>query len=471
MGIGIKRAGAVAVALLVLMPSAGFALDELGLAGTVPPGPGGRHRNPALTSGVPDLRLGSSGRDGGRGRVDAESAAGWTMSLLGAVRLPTGLLGLLRPGSNPFLYSSDRGAFIASFDALSFLDQAAQPGLFLLDPPQSPEQVLISVSSQEISVTGGNGESIPLGMRPGTHGISVFATPLVPPPSIGIGLRYGPLALESGLFWGGGDYALTPNEALQEVLDGGPVGGFTEYSVTAAASAQAGLSQSVTLLYRLPWGCPSWRIQGAVRAVLFYAAAAGRVELRGGTRTGAGGLPETVFAQSDLFYFYPGTGFGTGARIDAGLAALHDRLLLGLGVLNILGVSRYTGMRRGLEELFIGEPTQDSMDFAGSLPELSVHAAWSAAVGPAGSLTLMADVGYPRTLAAHCAAAYRQGKVLVESGIGWEGALRYDVSIGVLMARWFAEMDLSARQALFSGDIVHGLGLSIGRYGGRYERW
>ncbi len=262
----------------------------------------------------------------------------------------------------------------------------------------------------------------------------------------------------------------SPNEPLQEVLDGGPVEDDTEYTVSAAASVQSGLSQSVILLFPLLPGFLSWRIQGAVRAVLFYAAAAARVELRTGTITGAVGSPETVFAESDIFYFYPGNGYGIGGRIDTGIVATRGRFLIGLGFLNLLGISSYNGLHQTVESVFGGEPVNEAVYFAGSLPEAVLHAAWIIETGPRSTVILMGDVGYPRTLAGHCAVAFRWGKLLLESGFGWEGAVRYDVGVGLSTGRFFVEVGMSAHQAPFSDEIVHGLGLIFGRYPGRGKR-
>lgn len=473
-----KQVKALAALLLVLLPRPGYSFGELGLAGALPAGPAGRHRNPALATGIADPRLSVFGKNIAAktwwmqsSREDSNKTSGISIaSRLGTIRVPAGLFGFLRPTSNPFLYITDRSRFITSFDVLAVLDQMSLPWLFLLDPSQSPGDVVISVSSEEITVSGGSGEPIRFGARPGTRGISIFGTPLIPPPFIGIIWTPGPFAFETGLFWGGGHHMCSPNEPLQEVLDGGPVEDDTEYTVSAAASVQSGLSQSVILLFPLLPGFLSWRIQGAVRAVLFYAAAAARVELRTGIITGAVGSPETVFAESDIFYFYPGNGYGIGGRIDTGIVATRGRFLIGLGFLNLLGISSYNGLHQTVESVFGGEPVNEAVDFAGSLPEAVLHAAWIIETGPRSTVILMGDVGYPRTLAGHCAVAFRWGKLLLESGFGWEGAVRYDVGVGLSTGRFFVEVGMSAHQAPFSDEIVHGLGLIFGRYPGRGKR-
>ncbi len=461
--------------LFILLSIPGYSFGELGLAGALPPGPAGRHRNPALAAGIADPRLRAFRKvtkaqtywmeSSPEGSIKIPGAS--IASRFGTIRVPVGLLGFLRPASNPFLYVSDRSRFITSFDVLAFVDQMAQPWLLLLDPPQSPEDVVISVSSEEITVAGGSGEPIRFGTRPGTRGISKFATPLIPPPFLGIMWTGGPLLFETGLFWGGGDYACTPNEHLDEVLSGDPVKDETEYTVSATASVQGGLSQSATLLFPLPSKLPSWRIQGAVRAVLYYTTAAGRIELRAGTRTGIGGSPDTVFAESDLFYFYPGKGFGFGGRIDAGIAATHGRILVGLGFLNLIGVSRYSGLHQAVEKVSWRDPGKDTVDFAGSLPEAVLHAAWIIETGRRSTLILLADVGYPGTPAGHIAAAFRWRRLLFESGFGWDGAIRYDAGVGLLAGKFFFEVGMSAHQAPFSDEMIHGLGLVFGRHTGK----
>jgi hypothetical protein len=375
-----------------------------------------------------------------------------------AVTLPLGTVGMLRGTHNPLGLQRDPDTFLERFDALAFYEQLIHPGRFLITLPQSPEAVRLIVGADQIAVTDEDGEGLDLRSVAGGRGIAVPRSPLVPAPIVSLPYRAGPLHMRSGVFIGETGHSLQPNAAFEELLAGEPQTRGKEYRVTASAGLAAGLSQSATLAGEIPVPSADLRLIPAVRAVGFLLLAYADAESATSLVLPGDNQVPTTSASAELFYLYPGTGFGGGGRVDVGLLLEGEGFTGGIGMLNLLGAVAAQGHERSLNRGFALQ--ESAWSHFGADPSFVVHGAYRIALGR-WSLYLLADSGYGRTAKAHGGVVVAGPRVHVALGGGWRGSPEAGAGIALRLGPVWIETSLTYHQAAFTEEPIIGAALSV----------
>ena len=371
---------------------------------------------------------------------------------------PIGFLGLLPSDRNPFLYFSDKERFIDRFDFLSFVDQITYLNSFLINPAQSPRGVNLRVTPDRLEITDDEGKSLPFGERTGSAGISLGGTPLIPPSLISAPFIINGIFLETGLFLGGGGYSIVPDAELKRAVYQRNLFPDTEYFVDTSASFQAGVRQSVTFPFRWRDTVKSADVYTAVRVLAFYTAAYAEMDLQLSLHTGENAIPDNTKLDLSIFSLRPGSGYGYGVRLDAGLVADYDRWTWGFGILNLLGFCHLIGVETNS---FESEGSRESRLFDAFLPQLFTNISYLIPVADS-QLILAGDVGYTTDFVAHGGIAYEFGNMHVKTGLGWEGQWRFGFAWGYRFSRWWGEIALTTHRAPFTERRVYGIGVSGG---------
>ena len=424
-----------AVAVLPFAATELHAAGPAGMAGTMLPGLRAADRNPAM-------------------QVLEEPPAEFR-----TLRpLPVGLLGFTEPERNPLLYQTDRPAFRRQFDFLQFYQQLSHPNTLLLNPGRSPDEVVVTVARDRVDVTDEDGNPLVFREVAGSAARSVVATPLVPPPLARFRVRRERTVAETGLFLGGGGHRLTPDRSLERAIDRGRLEAESSYRLIGSFGAEAGISQSVTFLR--PLYLPAiGEVTAAPRLVGFYSSAQARADAETTIITDERARPETVETETEISYFYPGSGGGVGARLDFGLVAERGNFIGGASVLNILGASAYHGMRRSTEQGDEEEPYSER--FIEPLPAWYLHGAWVLPLPGERALVPAFDLGYLRTPLAHLGLTYRFRERFARAGVAWDGRPRAALSYGMRAGRFSAEVVATVHEAPFVGGPVYGVGFEF----------
>ncbi|MDX2004372.1 MAG: TetR family transcriptional regulator [Meiothermus sp.] len=447
-------AGSVA---LFVLSTAGLAqgVRSLGMGGLVLPGPAASYLNPAYAA-FPSLY----GSDQG-------------------LRLPIGLLGLLRGEANPLRFFYDRAGFASpngGFDALTFYDQFTHLGEFLINPASSnafvnpatgyPE-INLEYSASGVQLTDYLGRPINLSLSLGQPTGVRSSGALTPAPlfSIPFGLGGGFYG-DVGLFAGGFGLGVAPDANLRRAIASGRLDPDTDYALTGSASGQAGISLGfgfATALPSLP--IPEFgtaNIYVGARGEAFYGLGYFEGSGRAIFRTDGSGLPnQAPQFESTLFYSYPGAGFGFGIRADGGVALESQGIAAGLGVRNLLGLASWSGTQIAVAR--DGTSTTSSSSRGGPVfaPAFFLNAAARQAL-EVGEVVYGADLGYDGRFTTHIGGEYILGPGRVRAGLGWEDGLKFGLGAGFSGAGFLADAALTTHQAPIVGGTVFGIALSIG---------
>ncbi len=439
----------IAVCFLVLLAAQAQGVRTQGMAGLLLPGPAAAYLNPAYTAFPGDVY----GYDSG-------------------FSLPIGLLGLLRPQANPFVFFSDSGRKslkdgTSPFDLLALYDQLTHPNEFLINPPQSPGEVVIDLSDpNNIQITDGKGSKLNFDFSVGSpSGVSV-SKGLTPNPlfRIPFSVGYG-LSLDIGVFAGGFGLGASPDAKLRTLLGRGNLEANTAYGVEAKASGQAGVSAGFSFASELP----SFEMQdlGAVKAYVggrgeaFYGLGYLEGTATATVSTDANKIPDTQTGKlgGTLFYSYPGIGSGYGVRADGGVAFQVQDTTFGLGIRNLIGFAHWSGLEIDLSDT--SKTKAAERNSFGFVPAFYLNAA-TKIPSETGIAILGGDFGYDGSLFGHVGGEYVFGPARVRAGVGYEGGLKFGLGAGFAGPGFTLDTALSTHQAPIVGGTVFGLALSLG---------
>lgn len=380
-------------------------------------------------------------------------------------RLPLGVVALLLfPERNPLSYFTRREVFDRRFDLLSFYDQLRYPSSVLINPGESPREVVVGIGRNAIRVTTGEGSPLLFEDVSGASGVSRPFSPLVPAPLVSYHHQWNDFYSVTGLFLASTGHSLTPDNNLQDVLDGDPVEPETRYEVTAAASAAAGLSQSFSYgITAYGWGSS---VTVAPRLVGYYRFFTAEARIRAGAETDQDNLPAGTDSQQSLFVSYPGNGWGAGTRMDLGTAIVRDRFRLGVSVLNIFGVDTVTGTitDENVEE----EPK--TITTVGSAPASAVSASYRVAL-ETGELELAVDTLVSESIATGGGLFFFRGMLMLGLSAGYKGGFEGTATVGLRADRGRragrrlrpdrrrVALSLNVHRSPFVQDVVWGVGL------------
>jgi len=378
------------------------------------------------------------------------------------IQLPVGLLGLLPAERNPFLYATNRDTFRSRFDFLQFYDQVSYPSSFLLNPPVSPEKVMLSIEEGSVRIEDGRGNPLVFRETMGTRGISVGGTPLIPPPLLSLPLRTGNFYFKTGFFGGGGGYRFYPDTALSDALEAAEFSPHTQYSIRGGGSIQSGISQSLTFAAPVFEGHNSRTFFG-VRLLLFYMAGFVDGDVHISMATDARALPVFAGIQWNYFYLYPGMGGGYGMRLDSGAVFDRGPLTFGIGFLNLLGFAQLHGYASDFSFYGTEEEVPESRTFSRFLPGIFSNVAYELR-SPFGKIVLTGDIGYVTGWVMHGGFLVIGKRTFFRMGAGWDGASRFGTSFGLRAKKKWFELALTTHEAPLVGGMVFGIAFHTGRY-------
>jgi len=440
--------------LLILLGLSGLGLAQgvrsLGMGGVALPGPAQAGANPAYAT-FPDR---------------------WER---GGFQVPLGVLRLLPffPETSPLAYFTDFQAFRTRFDLLSFYDQATHLDSFLLNPARSPEEVVFRVSADGLSITDGEG-------RPLIPSFSVGSSPerpeaLVPSPFLPIALELGPgTYLSLGLFSGAQGLRVAPSPALAEALQRGnldPCRGQdpSPCSLEASLAYGAGLSLAAGLAAPLSQVPGLGQVYVGVRGEGFLglgyleASAQARPTFDQDGNVSGASYAYRYFLSAPSFLegiLGRGGGLGYGLRADVGVALDGGEWALGLGVRNLLGFARWSGVEvSGTERGETQTPATKESGF--SAPEVFLNGAYRLPL-EVGSLLVAADARFGSVAPAfHLGLEYGLGPWALRAGAGLEGGLRFGVGTGLDLEALALDLALTTHEAPLVGGTVYGVALAV----------
>ncbi|HEX7022853.1 MAG TPA: hypothetical protein VF171_08345 [Trueperaceae bacterium] len=359
-----------------------------------------------------------------------------------------------------------------TFDLLSAFDQGTHLSTFLFNPARSPEEVVVSVRSENgvptlsLKTVGGSTLLVTQGVATGYRqrlglpvGFDLGGVRMAVRPYLNVRTR------------------LTPDDDLSAVFGAGTSSG----SVGLSAHGEAGVALDVLYAAALPIprtkGFPA-EVYVGVRASPFVGLA--RLDAVGSFTVAA---VENAEGQPEFTYAYQGSGFGTlvgqtglgyGLRGDVGMAVAMEmgagRLTAGLDIEN-LGVSSWSGY----ELVARGDDEGDSS--TGPVPAHRTYVADDFGVGASfvydfgasqlgiaglSSLRLVADAGYRAgALGAHLGgeAGFDAGfgRALVRAGLGYDGGLVLGVGTGLRLAGVGFDLALHGYRSPFTAHEAFGL--------------
>ena len=258
-------------------------------------------------------------------------------------RLPTGLFGFTQPQRNPLLYWSDPDKFRQEFDFLSFYDQLYSPYEFLLQPSRSPKEIRFVIEANQLRLESSGGEELQFETLPGSAGISLPRSPLIPLPVISYRFAAGPWRNRTGLFLSSSGFRVRPNETMQALLDGETMQPSTDYRVDGQIGLDSGLSSSLSYLLEMPTRIHGYTLLLAPRLLGYTRTAYAELDYQLTARTDETGVPNEVETENRMLLMYPGNGWGGGLRFDLGAAVAAYPWRFGLSLLNLYGVDVVEG--------------------------------------------------------------------------------------------------------------------------------
>ena len=410
-----------------------------GMAGAVVPGPSASYVNPSFAY------LAVSRNSRARFRMPAGVAALFLLP----DRSPLPLL-----SETPDEESLDRLDLYKSYRQLLYPTQA------LLNPPSSPSQVDIRLSSSGIAFAY-DSQSAELRL-PARHpsGLVAPGTAFLPVPFIAIRARRGVLSTRTGIYIGATGLSVEKSPDLESLVDaGGATSAGTELSLSMDLQASAGIFQGV--------GLGGAVLETPRRSVLLAARISGFYEITGGTlhavawtKTDEQSLPSEAGYAVSVLYFYPRSGFGAAIRLDAGASVVSKHLVIGVSVLGFPGFV----YQRGIEQTPAAISAFESADivlrpiFVGNVAgELPIRFAGTVLLAAA-DLRMGADVAQIRL-----GVSLLGDRTNLRLGVMYGGEHALTGSFGFRIRRTFFETGVRV-MFIGSGEApMVGLNLSVGR--------
>lgn len=414
-------------------------IRSLGMGGVLLPGSGLAAFNPAYVS-YPDNQWGKGG---------------------GFV-LPVGLINFfVRPQMNVLNFVQNRAPYINDpvnnpFDLLAIADQALNLNSFILNPPSSPNELVIDITAQN-GVRFFDGTGAQLNFSSG-KGVAVAGNsssrPLGVSPLFRVPVNIGPVQLGLGVFVNVGTPGISINQEFLAKLASNTLTPNTEY-IFASGSLQASAGIAIDLAFATSFSLPTTTLYVGARGTGFYGLGYVSGNADAIVKTDNNGNPDTstlgkytgsVFISSP--FFHSGDS-GFGADLDLGVAADFtgaqigvpelERLTVGAGVVGGITFSAWTGQTFALS-------SSDSSPFANGKgvaktvdsgltadPFFTFNVAGLLNVGVPGLRVLAAaDTQFGRnTFTIHVGAEAQFGLLVARAGLGYNNGLTFGLGGGV----------------------------------------
>jgi hypothetical protein len=437
----LKRLFGILTTLAIAIFSTSSAQDvrSLGMGGVLLPGSSLAPYNPAYAN-YPDNQW-------GRG---------------GGFSLPVGLINFfVRPQMNILSFATNRAPYVNDpqnnpFDLLAIYDQATNLNSFILNPPASPNELIIDISAQngvrffdgagnvlnfssDVSlVTAGSSSSRPIGVSP------IFRLPI----------NIGPVQIGVGVFANLGRPGISINQAFLTALASNSLKPKTTYTF-ATGTVQASAGVALDLAFATNVVLPSTTVYVGARAVGFYGLGYVSSTVNAQVVTKDDGSVDTstlgkydgvVFISSPLYH--PGDN-GFGVDLDLGVATDFtgaqlgvpeiERVSVGLGVLGGLTTSSWTGQEFVVKDsdsnpFGTGKGVAKTVDSGLTTdPLFTFNAAGLFNVGVPGLRVLGAtDLQLGRgAFSVHLGAEAQFGLLVGRAGIGYNNGLTFGLGGGV----------------------------------------
>ena len=420
----------------------GQSVRSLGMGGVILPGPWASAYNPAYAA-YPASTYGPNG----------------------GIGLPLGLINLaLRPSISPVYYFTDFSTFEENFDFIAFYDQLTRPYEYIINPPRSPDEIVFHISADGISVTDENGE--PLAIKYSAKATGSSGLPIKQPFfEIPIPTFTSWLHISIGAYVNAGGFGVEPSENLTADLAAGSLHANTTYSVSARAAAESGLTGRIAFaspLPRVPGFDGKVYLGGQVNG--FYGLAYVDTTVTATTTTDSNAIPGEISYSSNIFYTYPGVGSGYGGRVDLGVVADYQSGTYGLGIRNLIGYEKWSGIQQTSDAGGTSE-TQKTISQTVFNPSIYVNGAYAQTLEKKGVVLYGADMKYENgALAAHAGLEYQKSVFRLRGGLGYEDGFKIGLGGGMALPHFSFDVAITSHQAPFTGQLTFGLASSLGFY-------
>ena len=401
----------------------------------------------------------------------------------GGLQLPLGLVSIfLRPNQNPitFLGNLNSGNTAAltdpntGFDALAFLDQATHLNTFILNPPRSPREINLNISSTGIAITDENGRPIKVNYSSGSALRSSNGSGIEPVFSIPI--RFGNFELGFSVLANVSGPDFVPDAAFRQALAGGSFQPNATYTLSGRANGLAGIG--VNLAYATAIPLPAIPDVGDMtvyvggRAQGFYGLAYADADVKLNATTTSSLQPIVSYEGTKIFYSTPATGGGYGGNLDVGAAvdvpvgADKSVATFGLGIVSVVNFGVWNGTEREyVNGNWVEKPA--SRNDATISPLFTVNAGYAFNVAELGTKVFVAaDVQFGRGgFATHIGGEAKLGPVYARAGIGFENGLVLGAGAGLVFAPGFGlDFALTTHTAPWTDHLDFGIAAAL-RFG------
>ena len=370
--------------------------------------------------------------------------------------IPVGLFALLNPKLFPYELVSGSISSDSDFDLLSLYIQLNNPLTVILNLPESPEEVYFYISNANIEIRDGNGERLPVSSIPGQGTFSLNETPLIPAPVFSFRLNFDNIFIGTGLFGGTSGISFLYNDQLLKIFDQMEIKPEDSPSFEMHFSSRAGVFEYINAVSAPLSPSDKIEIQFAGRLFLYQVLAEISSSYYFDIEVRQNYLTSEFESQFEMFYFYPGTGYGIGSRLDFGTVADIGNWRLGLSFLNLAGIEYSKGLRLA-DELYIS----DANFFYSFRPYTVFHISYFYENGKNLTLIPVLDLGYGKTFFVHSAVAMYWKDFCIKSGIAWEDRLKGTIAFGAGLKSFSIETGLLLQQSVFN-NLLTGIYFTAG---------
>ena len=420
--------------LFILFSLRSFSIfAEPALAGAELPYAADWYRNPAIQSNEPPCQVFSP-----------------------QVVTPLGWLKLFNPNTFPYELLNGEINSELDFDLLSSYIQLSNPFILIINPPESPDEIKVSVSQEKIQISDESSSPLSINCIPGLEAFSVNRTPLIPPPLFSFHTRFDNIFLGAGIFGGTSGLSFFFNNKIVSLLSVPEVVPEDTLSVRAEISARTGIFEYINIIAKPVYLFDIIKFELAGR-IFFYQTLA---EVRGAASIDINIAEDYVLSEFgtnlELFYLYPSEGIGAGARLDLGSLFKANEFTFGISLLNVLGIEYSTGLKLK-EDDFI-----ESTNFYSPVrPYCLFHCSYLYEINDDFILIPIIDLGFGKTLFAHAAIASFWNNMSFKMGIAFENRIKGSIAAGIKLGWFLFESGVIIQQSVFD-HILTGLFLSLG---------
>lgn len=429
----IKRILKISFFALIVNLTVSPAFADLSMAGAVLPYSTDWYRNPALQN--KELPL----------HVFTTSTA-----------IPLGLMMILNPATFPYELLEGEINPDLDVDLLSMYIQLSNPFLMITNPPESPGEVSFNISQQKIQIQDDLGNPIPIESIPGKGAFSVSGTPLIPPPVFSLQTGWDNVFIGLGVFGGTSGISFIYDDNFKAMLSQMEIEPGDSTSIKAEFSSRAGLFEYINIISEPVYLFNDLEIEFAGRLLLYQILA----ELNASASIDLEIVEDYILSEFeskiDLFYYYPGIGFGVGARLDFGSVLKFSNWTIGISILNALGMEYSDGLSLQ-DDIFVAV----NNFYSPFKPYFFLHGSYFLRMNDALTFIPIIDLGYGKTLFTHAALAVFWKNLSFKIGFAYEDRIKTALGAGIKIGCFSIESGVVMQQSVFDKMLI-GLFIAMG---------